>query len=83
MNIRDAYQNLTAEAQDKARTAIAAQLEAAGSAQNPEYIKQVLLGIRHSPCGEEVARVISGYFRGYIGIDVSPEEVMAGKNGRG
>jgi hypothetical protein len=74
--LRDVYQKMTVEARQQAIRDIRALLDVRGLRGSTDYLEQVLLGLRKYPCSEEMAKIISGYFRGQIGIDVSPADVM-------
>lgn len=74
MRLENAYENLTLEAKRQVVKEIAALLKSRDMKGGAEYVRQVCQGQRDHPCSREAAKVISGYFRGQIGIDVSPEE---------
>lgn len=77
MKLLDAYNSLTETAKNEAVVGCKALLEAQGKQVSIEYLKQVNLAIRVNPCSDEVAKVISGYYRGQIGINVSKDDVLA------
>jgi hypothetical protein len=79
MHVTDAYKCLTEAARRESLRTISAMCMAEGEAVSQDYIRQVLTGLRSHPCSERVARIISGYFRGYRGIDVAPDEVTGMK----
>lgn len=78
MKIEDAYKALTAQAKRRAEADIDALLRLRGKATTDNYLKQVLYG--HRVCGEDIARVVAGYFSGVIGLDVSVEDVRGPEN---
>lgn len=76
MRVEEAYKNLTKEAKRQAIKDLVALARERNERSGELYIKQVLQGIRPHRCSPQLARLISGYFRGQIGIDVAPEEVV-------
>lgn len=82
MKIYDAYESLTDAGKRNAIQTVCAALRANGEPISDEYIKQVMLGLRATPCGESVARAISAHFVGYCQMQVSPQEVVPFKGKR-
>lgn len=85
MKVSDAYSNLTEEAKRRAISEISTLLKGRGlvrrsrkQSDSTGYVKNILRGNKAAPCGMDVARVVSGYFRGQIGLAVSPEDVIIG-----
>ena len=78
MRAEDAYAILTEEGRRKAVAVIAASIKSSrvkDKTINPQFIRQVLLAKRSHPCGPAVSRAVAAYFRGYLDIDMTPEEV--------
>lgn len=75
MRAEDAFKNMTAEAKAQAIRDILVLLKERDLGKSPDYVEQVVNGLRKHPCGQEIAKVISGYFRGIVGMNVGPEEV--------
>lgn len=75
MLLKDAYRALTPTAKQQAREDILALCDQRGIQCSRDYLTQLMQGLRRHPCSEDLARLVSGYFRGMTGIDVSPEDV--------
>lgn len=77
MRLSDVYKSMTANARAQAKEDILVLCEQRGIKCSREYIAQVLQGLRVHPCSDDLARVVSGYFVGIIGMNISPADVLA------
>lgn len=76
MLLHEAYKALTAEMKAQAREEILALCDARGMQCSRSYLTLLLQGQREHPCGQDLARLVSGYFRGMIGLSMSPDDVL-------
>ena len=77
MLLSDAYKNLTPPAKTQVREEILLICEARAIKCSRGYLTLILQGQRDQPCSDILARLISGYIRGLVGLDVSPDDVLA------
>lgn len=77
MLLCDLYPHLTHEAAAQAVQDILLLAEARGIQCSREYLLGLFRGGREHSCSEALARLVSGYVRGAIGVDVSPQDVLA------
>lgn len=77
MNLVEAYKSLTEEAKRQAIKSVLAGCKASEVTASKQYVASLLRGCRKAPCSLALARVVSAHFTGYIGISVTPDEVLA------
>lgn len=76
MKLSEAYQSLTEEAKKQALRQIHALCNSEGVRVSEAYLGSVVRGCREHPCSAQMARIISAHFTGYIGINVSVQDVL-------
>ncbi len=76
MLLSETYKHLTPTAKVQIREELLALCKVRGVRCSRAYLQLLMQGLRGHPCGLELARLISGYIRGVVGIDVSPYDVL-------
>ncbi|WP_293371494.1 hypothetical protein [Nevskia sp.] len=85
MHVTDAYKALTEQGKRRALRGIAALLTAEKLNTNQDEVRAIVTGgtVLARLSNSDVARTISGYFRGQIGMDVGPDEVLSRNSNAG
>lgn len=82
MNLREAFNGLTEAAKTETVQACVSLAQVQGHESiSFGYMRQIMLGLRKSPPSDKVARIISAYFIGYRGIQITPADVLAVNGG--
>ncbi len=82
MILSEAYKNLTPTAKTQVREEVLVICQERGVRCSRGYLTLLLQGQRQHPCSAELARLVSGYMRGMVGLDVSPDDVLASVKGK-
>lgn len=77
MRVDEAYKLLTEDRKRLANIDIASMLQNRKHKASELYVNALLNGSRSHPCSPEVATVVSDYFRGVIGLNITSDDVRA------
>ena len=77
MLLSDAYKNLTPTAKTQLREELLVLCQERGVQCSRGYLTLLLQGQREHACSAVLARLVSGYVVGMIGLNVTPEDVLA------